>query len=618
MAFHSFIKRKFLLSLSFVLAMVLLITYIGNIFANVGMIKLSHALMDKRESISLNQISWRDVLKESSPGHEALKWFQLAIDQPWPSTSAWWGLGRAGLAIGDYESAATGMRLMLEKSTPMPLAYQDALLALSLNGEHQTVIAQYEKDIPELRTAVLSDTVALAYLEQAKSSLDARDEIGARSDLEKVIQLRPFDLYANAYLYRIAYNSHDIRVIATYSQTLTHFSGSAIHPADKRLLGYAIQAIPVLLEERVWDQDMVNRVVGNWIWLYPESSELELLAFSQANQRPDDANARFNLAELYQRKGKLQRAEASYNQVLNIAPEYSDAYLRLGTLCEQQIDQCTLAETLDWYIKYLVRHPDDLRAIRRISDLCEKETVADSIQMHCDFAVEIASAPDMIEAPAAARLKQLLHDRLDDQSTLSKLLGTSSNNIGFGPNVLENGDFEAAVQGQLQGWKLSDEIDQGLLYRSSAFVGGQDGIDTWSGSEALRLTGLWRERITGANAPGWSGVWAWDQSRQQVKSISSDSSQWHMISLMYRTASATDVAYLHLNGNALLKLPATNGAWRHYVAAYCGSSIDTTSLAPFIFLSVPGDQLWVDTASIYPVSFAAPVSKHCELSYVVL
>ena len=91
----------------------------------------------------------------------------------------------------------------------MPQAEQDAVLALSLDGKFQEVTDLYERLKPESRSIVFSDTVALAYLEQAKPMIEIGQELVAASLLAQAARLRPTDLYANFYLHEISTAQHD-------------------------------------------------------------------------------------------------------------------------------------------------------------------------------------------------------------------------------------------------------------------------------------------------------------------------------------------------------------------------------------------------------------------------
>jgi tetratricopeptide (TPR) repeat protein len=50
---------------------------------------------------------------------------------------------------------------------------------------------------------------------------------------------------------------------------------------------------------------------------------------------PAEPDWPFYLAELYHRRGDLDRAEAAYRQVLETDPDYAQAYLRLGMIYEE-------------------------------------------------------------------------------------------------------------------------------------------------------------------------------------------------------------------------------------------------------------------------------------------
>jgi len=125
------------------------------------------------------------------------------------------------------------------------------------------VLALYEAAPPPLPTQAVSDAVALAYLVQVTRG-QGEGETGR--GWEKALELRPGDLYLNYRLWKQAQEAGDVRAAVAYSETLTYFPLEAVDPTDERLLGYAAQVIPKLLEEGVWDREKTLNVVSYLVW----------------------------------------------------------------------------------------------------------------------------------------------------------------------------------------------------------------------------------------------------------------------------------------------------------------------------------------------------------------
>jgi Flp pilus assembly protein TadD len=79
----------------------------------------------------------------------------------------------------------------------------------------------------------------------------------------------------------------------------------------------------------------VLNVVSYQVWQFADGVSglmAERVLQRLLEQRPEDADLLFYLAELYQRRGDLDQAEAAYQQVLAVDPDDAQAYLRLGML----------------------------------------------------------------------------------------------------------------------------------------------------------------------------------------------------------------------------------------------------------------------------------------------
>jgi len=213
------------------------------------------------------------------------------------------------------------------------LLYDDVLTALSRAGESEDELALYEAAPPPKSTQAVSDTVALAYLEQVTRG-QGEGETRRGGEWEQVLELRPGDLYANFHLWKQAQEAGDVQAAAAYSETLTYFPLEAVDPTDERLLGYAAQVIPKLLEEGVWDREKTLNVVSYLVWQHNTAAGVVQLLEGLTARYPAQPDWPFYLAELYHRRGALDQAETAYKQALQIDSEYAQAYLRLGMIYE--------------------------------------------------------------------------------------------------------------------------------------------------------------------------------------------------------------------------------------------------------------------------------------------
>jgi len=175
------------------------------------------------------------------------------------------------------------------------------------------------------------DAIAVAYL-----------KAGDPKALEKARKVRAGDLYVNYHLWKKAQRSGDLSSAAAYSETLTYFPLEAIHPSDERLLDYAAEVIPALLDEGLWDRDKILNVVSFLVWQHNGAASVKRLLEQMVERYPAEPDWAFYLAELHHRRGELDQAEAIYRQVLALDPNYAQAYLRIGMLYEARAEEETV------------------------------------------------------------------------------------------------------------------------------------------------------------------------------------------------------------------------------------------------------------------------------------
>jgi len=359
-----------------VLALVLLLLLRGLVLVsamlvNVGMVMLRDELIGQAD-FAPGTYQIYEALDETTATTRAMQSIGRAMALDEDSLPARWALGRAALAVGDVGTATDALEALTPRVRQDPMLYQDVLTAFSYGGHSEEVIALYEAFPPLEHTQVISDVVALAYLERDEGVAKRSGDV----TLARVAMLRPGDLYVNYQRWRAAIAAGNVEAVAAYSETLAYFPLEAVHPADERLLDYATEVIPALLEEGLWDREKTLNVLSFLVWQHNQATSVEQLLKRLIEHYPTEPEWSFYLAELYQRRGDLDQAKAMYQRVLEVDPGYAEAYLRLGMVaparCEEQGASCEgLLEAAEWYKQYYEMAPDDLLVSKKLADIPE-------------------------------------------------------------------------------------------------------------------------------------------------------------------------------------------------------------------------------------------------------
>jgi len=510
---------------------------------NAGMAALRDAVAfeaaDPDGSLGLGVYPLYDVLAERE-GETAMAMLKQAVAADSDSLSARWGLGRAALVAGDAASAADALESLSGGVEHNPLLYHDALTAFSYDGRSAEVIALYEAVPPPERTRAVSDTVALAYLDlvtgrQGDKGIRRQKEGETRGLLGQVKELRPGDLYANYHLWKEARQGSDLQAARAYSETLTYFPLEAINPGDERVLDYVVEVIPNLLEEGLWERDKMLNVASYLVWQHNGATGVERLLERLVERYPTEPDWPFYLAELYHRRGDLGRAEAVYRQVLAVDPNYARAYLRLGMVVGA--NRQGLGEVAGWYEDYRDLVPDDLLALKRLT--------------------EVYGA---LGRPHGA-VREELEAKTGDRCIVAELLGVPVRSVELGSNLVENGGFEDWDDARPTGWWVSD-MATGDPWNKGLFVEGADQFISWEGT-ASRIVGLWRQRREWKE-PARSGYW-YSSSNDYT---SQDKSVVYVLSFYYYTKELPDRAlnvWIQRDQEEQplfnQRLPSTDGHW---------------------------------------------------------
>jgi tetratricopeptide (TPR) repeat protein len=496
-------------------------------WTNAGMLVLRDALLAQVESVS-GAYPVHGALRGDAAIAQAMRYLRRAVALNRDGPAARWGLGRAALAAGDAETAADALEPLAGSAERNPLLYDDVLMALSYSGRPEEVIALYESAPPLQRTGAISDVVALAYLDLVTGGL-GDERTGGQGEvgqwLERSNALRPGDLYASYHLWRQARERGDMEAATVYSETLAYFPLEAVHLTDERLLGYAADVIPVLVEEGLWDREKTLNVVSFLVWQHNEAAGTEWLLEQLIERYPTDPDWPFYLAELYHRRGDLDQAEAVYRQTLMVDPEYVQAYLRLGMVTEAQSQnpsprsQEWLAAAEEWYAQYHAVARDDLLGLKRLAEVCT------ALQ---DARVESESCQE-------AALQEALEARADDRRIVAEWLGVPVEGVALGPNLVENGRFEEGQEGQLERWYFQTYLGPG---KEGLYFAGPDALA--GEGNAARIIGLRGGLMDDGTATYGELV---------GEELTLSPGGWYVISARYRTQ--------NLSGNGLLFL----GEW---------------------------------------------------------
>ena len=342
------------------------------VWTNAGMLTLRDVLLSQVD-LAPGTYPVFGALQGDAATVRAMQHFRHAVAFNGNSLAGRWALGRAALAAGDVETAADALGPLVGRVGHNPLLYYDVLIALSYSGRPGEVVALYESTPPPRPTQVISDAVALAYLDLMTGGQGSGE---TRRGLEQAQELRPGDLYANYNLWKQAREAGDVETAAACSETLTYFLLEAVHPADERLLDYAAEVIPALLEDGLWDRDKTLNVISFLVWQHNAAPGVERLLEQLIERYPSEPDWPFYLAELYRRRGDLERAEAAYRQAVAVEPVYAQACLRLGMVAQAKSQspilksQAQLEEAAGWYGKYHEMAPDDLLGLKRLAEVC--------------------------------------------------------------------------------------------------------------------------------------------------------------------------------------------------------------------------------------------------------
>jgi tetratricopeptide (TPR) repeat protein len=518
-----------------------------------------------------------DILPDNSSVASALRALHWAVDLDRDSLPARWGLGWAAIVTGDIEVAEHALRPLIAHAGRNPPLYEDILRTLSYGGEDEGVIALYEFASPPRRTQVVSATVALAYL-----------DFGSENAWDEIAALHPGNLYANYHLWVRAQETGDAQAAMIYRQVLTQFPLEVIGPVDDRLLSYVIQIIPELWESGLWESEKVLDVLSFIVWQHHTSESVVYSLSDLVARNPNEATWPFFLAELYHRRERFDRAEVFYRQVLEVDPTYAQAYLRLGMLSESLGKP--LSEATYWYAQYAKLVPDDLLGLKSLAEACTEletssygdESCRKAALYFSDTATSTLSSDscannrlvaNLSSQTAATVLREILDDRTNDHLIVSQMLDVPVKDVDLGPNLVNNGGFEAWVEGRPLEWRWSAMFSR-EPFNTALFFGGCESKFTFEGECTASILGFWQQRDTD-KSPARAGYWYWGGEEVSHRNpITLTGQTPYVIAFYYRTERVNDEgrgASTWLSETNTLwssdhNLTSTAGAWSRFVA----------------------------------------------------
>jgi tetratricopeptide (TPR) repeat protein len=532
----------------------------AHLLGSLGMIGYKNALTEASigttDHLSLDTYtSWERLnlgKGENSPGLDEL---EDAVSLAPDSWILRWELGRVNLASGDAYRAARVLYPISSEIYLIPYLYQDVLSALTRAGEFAKAIDLFERFPPKLLTKGIRDNVVLAYFMTEGEGWQ-----------EKASYIRPNDLYINYLLWRDAMEARNWRAASEYQQRISFFPLEVISPFDLRLLPYDVWAIPKIYLAGIWDEKKTFNVVSYLVWQYFEIDAVESLLEQLISIEPIEPDWSFLLGETYHRRGNFDLAEYYYRKVIQIDPDYSQAYLRLSDISYRNN---SLEEASEWIGKYLHVAPDDLLGLKLLSEVSNALDIPDDEQVLNQFV-----------------------NRINDQRIAANLMGLSTEDIKLGDNLLKDGNFENWAESEPNSWRWvplfgSDPFAKAL------FVGNSDSLLPLDGKRYVRVEGFWLDQALDKTAPR-AGYWRTSNVGISEPILLSPG-QPYLLSFDFKTSRLPknkSLVWVTSEPDVFWKLgyglPDTGGTWEHFVAVGWNRSDQEMKIRPAFEVWAPG------------------------------
>jgi tetratricopeptide (TPR) repeat protein len=350
---------------------------------------------------------------------------------------------------------------------------------------------------------------------------------------------------------------------------------SIVIPPDARLDDYQVQALTGAVTAGWWSQETLLNVVSYRVWKDQGSRTEKLLQTLLTDLPVAEKDLRFYLAEMYQRRGDWEKADQTYRQILEQAPDHAEVYLRLGMVAEARCRQSKAEGTayedaIGWYKKYYELRPDDLLGLKKLVSMAELAGLSEASSLQARFQSQIAPV-----------------------SVIANSLGLSSDTIRLGQNLVINGDFESWEQIDPAGWYIPRKTVGEIPWNEALYEMASDRMISWQGN-SLRISGIWSQQFPEKRS-NWTGY-------RRFEEVPVKKTRLYLISLLYRTEGSPDQAAVNItffDGNQ--KLPPTNGNW-HQIVIITKSTAE--SIRPFVRLFSSGN-VWYDEIQVRELGLPA-------------
>lgn len=295
------------------------------------------------------------------------------------------------------------------------------------------------------------------------------------------------------------------------------------------------------------------------------------------------------------------------------------AHLQTCELANLQTPKlANLHQAADNYARYHALAPDDLLGLKRLTGVCAALEQAGVEDESCREAASQGSGPKSNvgrgtsslkpETSPAAILGEVLETRTDDRHIVAELLGVSMESVELGPNLVEDGGFEEWMGGRPSRWMWWTMFNRNP-YNAAAFAAGGDGLLPFEGRAVARVDGFWVQQRED-KSPARAGFWQWDELEQNLRPITLTTRGPYVFSFHYRTTRVPeggarvwvsddpDVLWAGYHG-----LPATDGAWHHFVAVGWNRAGTERAIYPLFSSFAPGSVAY-DNVQLRPVELS--------------
>jgi hypothetical protein len=294
-----------------VLAATSLPILLSRAYSNVGMVFFRDGLVTSTHAFG-GPFPYAGHLAGTSLGARSAAWLRRAVAFDHRSATTAWAAERVCIATGDCQGLTDQAQDAKDGFNSFPLEIETHLLNLSLHNEPEEVLAFYNRVGQPQSTRIISDTIALAYLDLAWPLLERNDKSGL-DYLRQALTYRPFDLYANMMLARWAKQSGDTESMIAHQARYLRFPIEAIAPANRRLTDYMSKAVAAFAQDGSWSDELALSVSAFLVWRASEMEGVRHLVDEISSMRPDQSGWPALAEEIQMRRGEPSPARPSKN-----------------------------------------------------------------------------------------------------------------------------------------------------------------------------------------------------------------------------------------------------------------------------------------------------------------